>query len=299
MDDQEFTRRLFTPISLEGTAYLSKTTWPISTVFRLYLENVNWVSNAETASGPTPSAPPEYMEFLVGIDALQRLQDRKLIAFHKEVSEKVVASGKLSEPLDAADQIEAVRQGHEVRVDPDGSWVITREEKTPVLRIGSVDPMDADFLTFCQCFMLNPTLRTFELTAEEIDPFYADVPTDGLAKLDLETRSLLQVLFFVAHGVEVPAEHINSGIAPTTSGGDGSHFDWSQVMRGLISIRHCKGRRAPDCAWIAVSYNDYWFYIDERDRDSKATFCLLLEISRLELNAPSTSGPILTLPLGN
>ena len=69
LDDQEFTRRLFTPISLEGVAYLAKTTWPISTVFRLYLENLNWVPNAETASGPTPRNPPEYAEFLAGVEA--------------------------------------------------------------------------------------------------------------------------------------------------------------------------------------------------------------------------------------
>ena len=49
LDVTEFTRRLFTPLTLEGAAYLGKTTWPISTVFRLYLENLNWVSNSETA----------------------------------------------------------------------------------------------------------------------------------------------------------------------------------------------------------------------------------------------------------
>ena len=53
LDDQEFTRRLFTPQTLEGILYLAKTTWPIATVFRLYLENLNWVSNAQSASGPT------------------------------------------------------------------------------------------------------------------------------------------------------------------------------------------------------------------------------------------------------
>src|SRR5262245_27720115 len=58
-DDAEFTRKLFTPITLEGAVYLARTTWPISTVFRLYLENLNWVSNAQTASGPTPKHPPE------------------------------------------------------------------------------------------------------------------------------------------------------------------------------------------------------------------------------------------------
>src|SRR5262249_53938050 len=43
LDDQEFTRKLFPPIPLDGLIYLAKTTWPIATVFRLYLENLNWV----------------------------------------------------------------------------------------------------------------------------------------------------------------------------------------------------------------------------------------------------------------
>src|SRR5262245_36450667 len=65
-DEAEFTRRLFNPLSLEGVVYLAKTTWDISTVFRLYLENLNWVPNAQTISGPTPARPPEYEEFLRG-----------------------------------------------------------------------------------------------------------------------------------------------------------------------------------------------------------------------------------------
>ena len=83
-DDQEFTRKLFTPLPLEGIAYLSRTTWPISVVFRLWLENINWVSNAETASGPTPEKPPIFEEFLRGMEALQRLQDQKKIRMFAE-----------------------------------------------------------------------------------------------------------------------------------------------------------------------------------------------------------------------
>src|SRR5262245_58932859 len=74
-DEIEFTRRLFNPLSLEGAAYLAKTTWPISTVFRLYLENLNWVSNAQSISGPTPKEPPQFADFLRGVEVLQRLQD--------------------------------------------------------------------------------------------------------------------------------------------------------------------------------------------------------------------------------
>ncbi len=91
LDDEEFTRRLFTPISLNGAVYLSRTTWPISTVFRLYLENLNWVSNAETASGPTPRCAPEYAQFLEGIQALQELQDAQLVQQHIVEQEQIVA----------------------------------------------------------------------------------------------------------------------------------------------------------------------------------------------------------------
>src|SRR5262245_47885973 len=76
-DETEFARRLFTPITLKGVIYLAQTTWPISTVFRLYLENLNWVPNAQTTSGPTPdqlTSPPQFEEFLRGVAALRRLQ---------------------------------------------------------------------------------------------------------------------------------------------------------------------------------------------------------------------------------
>ena len=114
----------------------------------------------------------------------------------------------------------------------------------------------------------------------------------------METRSLLQVLFFVAHGVELPPEHVASGIAPQTRGPDGTLFDWQQVTRGLFRVSSAAGKKPPPCAHVSVCYNGYWFYIDERDRDTKATFALLVELSRLELGAKAGSSPILTLPLG-
>ena len=75
IDDTEFTRKLFTPLTLDGVVYLVRTTWPIATVFRLYLENLNWVPNAELASGPTPRNAPDFADFLRGVTALQELFD--------------------------------------------------------------------------------------------------------------------------------------------------------------------------------------------------------------------------------
>ncbi len=148
----------------------------------------------ETASGPTPNSPPEFAEFLAGIEALQRLQDRKLVALYHETSRTVVAAGSASEALDASAQLAATNDGNKMIRAADGSWTIYREDRKPVLRVGDIDTFDEDFQIFCRSFKLNPNLRSFALTTDEVDPFYVGMPAEGLPNLDLETRSLLQVL---------------------------------------------------------------------------------------------------------
>ena len=298
LDDEEFTRRLFSPISLEGAAYLSKTTWPISTVFRLYLENLNWVSNAETASGPTPVEPPDYATFLEGVQALQRLHDRNLITLFSEDREKSVSSTFALSENNAKNAIESIQKDLELKASTEGVTLI-RHEKQPVMRVDQIADGDSDWFVFCDAFKLNPTLRTFDLNSGKLDPFLKDMPKSGLETLDLETRSLLQVLFFVSQGVDVPREHLTSGIAPRTNGYGNSTepFDWQQVLGGLFRVCSAKCKKRPPCAHIAVQYKGYWYYIDERDRDSKATFALLIEVSRLELESAKSKAPLLTLPL--
>jgi hypothetical protein len=298
IDDQEFTRRLFTPITLEGITYLSKTTWPIATVFRLYLENLNWVSNAETASGPTPREAPEYAEFLAGILALQRLRDRSEAVLHYEEREERTSDGVPASDGIAAAALEAAKAGLEYRKDDKDRWSVVKKRQQPVLRIGRLADNDPDLQAFCRAFKLDASKRTFDLTTEKLDPFLANTPAGGLSVLDMETRSLLQVLFFVAHGVSIPPAHMASGVAPQTMGPDGQVFDWDQVLGGLFKVCWADGKRPPACAHVAVRYCGYWFYIDKRDRDTMSTFHLLGELSRLELGAKTGTGPILTLPLG-
>lgn len=297
LDDSEFTRRLFTPITLDGTAYLARTTWPISTVLRLYLENLNWVSNAETASGPTPRDVPEFAAFLSGVRALQRLQDRKLVALFSEEKAERATDAVPAGPQTPAAAVEAAKAGFEYRRDGDG-FVVVKKAVRPVLRVGALPAGDPDFAAFCAAFKLDPARRTFPLTTDELDPFLDGAPPAGLDQLDLETRSLLQVLFFVAHGVAVPPCHAASGAAPQTFGPDDRGFDWDEVLGGLFRVEWAAGRHPPACAAVAVRYRDHWFYIADADRDSKATFALLVEVSRLELGAKAGTAPILTLPLG-
>lgn len=295
LDDSEFARRLFTPLSLEGVIYLAKTTWPIQTVFRLYLENLNWVPNSQTASGPTPALAPPASEFLEGMQALQRLQQTGDIVFGSDDSKQTIG-GAVSAPT-ADNAIAAAQQGLEVNQQPDKTWRLQRPGRQFVLHVNPAVLDSADMKTLRRIFKLKRASH-FDVTVEQLEPF-AELGPEGFAQVDLETRSLLQALFFVAHGVEVPADHLERGLARRTRRPDGTPFDWEPVLRGLFKVKSAPGDCGDEAAQVAVNYSGHCFFIEATDAETKSTFALLMELARLEVPAGQSSrAPILTIPLG-
>jgi hypothetical protein len=301
LDDQEFTRKLFTPLPVDGVIYLAKTTWPISTVFRLYLENLNWVPNAQAASGPTPKQVPEMTEFLQGMAVLQVLQDRAEIVFGVEDREERLGGPLPAGAISARDLVEAAKNGYEYRADDkDASWTLIKKSPHAIMR---VDPQALDspeVQDLVRVFHLKPGLAEYSITEESLIPFRSTFPSEGLTNLDLETRSLLQALYYVSHGIDIPPEHVKRRLAPMTLDSQGEPFDWALVMSNFFRVHSvkAKGNERPPDAHVAVQYKDYWFYIDATDRDTKATFSLLMELARLELSGKVGTGPQLTLPIG-
>ncbi len=297
LDDQEFTRKLFTPLPLDGIIYLAKTTWPIATVFRLYLENLNWVPNAQSASGPTPRSAPVYREFLDGVRGLQALQDRGQVVFRVEERAEVQGSPLPAGSVTARDVVEAAKSGYEYRLDDAGTWTLLKKSTQPVLLVDPVAADSADMRDVARAFKLKAGLTRFPITQESFSPFPATYPKEGVTGIDLETRSLLQALYFVSHGIEVPVEHTTAGLVTVTQEPGGAPFDWRQVTDGLFRVRSVKGDTRPATAHVGVPYKGYWFYIDETDQDTKSTFSLLVELSRLDLAGKPGPGPVPTLPI--
>src|SRR5262245_5316565 len=298
LDDQDFTRKLFTPLPLDGLIYLAKTTWPISTVFSLYLENLNWVSNAQTASGPTPRQAPVFEEFRRGIQALQTLQDRGQIVFGTEEKTETQGSPLPAASVTGRDLLEAAKSGYEYRLNEAGThWVLIKRSAQPVLLVdpGAVDSLEME--AAARAFRLKRGVLRFVITQDSLGPFPATYPTEGVTSLDVETRSLLQALYYVSHGIEIPEEHVTAGLVTVTRDPTGRPFDWRTLTDGLFRVRSVKGPEVPPNAHVAVPYRDYWFYIEDTDQDSKATFSLLMELSRLELGGKGGSAPVLTLPV--
>ncbi|HEY4375289.1 MAG TPA: hypothetical protein VGN52_25420 [Burkholderiales bacterium] len=299
IDDAEFTRKLFTPLTLEGVIYLANTTWPIGTVFRLYLENLNWVPNAELASGPTPARAPPYSSFVYGVLALQQLQQDGRVRFATEERFEPAGSPIPAAKVDAADVIEAAKSGFELRRDEGAAtWTLGKRTRQPVLFLDpKVKDTDAARV-FTRAFHLKPGVFKYDVTVDGLPPYSEEADGQGGTLLDLEPRSLLQAMYFVSHGVDVPPEHSASGLARTTLTDDGSVFNWKDVTFNLFHVQWKKGSEPPKNAHVAVRYHDYWFYIDDADHDTKATFSLLMELTRLDLQGKQGDQPILTLPLG-
>ncbi len=296
IDDAEFTRKLFTPLTLDGLLYLAKTTWPIGTVFRLYLENLNWVPNAEFASGPTPEVAPRYSEFLFGILALQNLQQQGRVVFTTEERFEPAGSPIPASLVTAASLIEAAKNGMEMRANQGGAtWTLGRRIRQPVVHFDPAMQDSAPMRTFARTFNLKPGVAKYDVTVDMLPPFRRGA--DGHEVLDLETRSLLQAMYFVSHGVDIPPEHRERGVARTTRTEDGGVFDWRKVTEGLFRARWSKGDAPPPNAHVAITYQGYWFYVDAADHESKSTFSLLMELTRLDMQGKPGDRPVLTLPI--
>ncbi|MGB5422369.1 MAG: hypothetical protein WBN03_09425 [Desulfobacterales bacterium] len=132
---------------------------------------------------------------------------------------------------------------------------------------------------------LSPHRNTFQITDH-----VTDVKED---EISIQTRSLSAMMAFMAKGVVVPPEHLANGWVidyriPTPEGGE----------TGLIPFRMLSSKERPINTFAAVRYRDHWFYIENRDIDSKRALGLIIALFRVLAPTGGGAAPILTLPTG-
>ena len=111
------------------------------------------------------------------------------------------------------------------------------------------------------------------------------------SRVSVQTRSLYDVLKDFSTGVEVPAEHLEAGIA--------EHLGRTVADdEAILVIRSSKER--PDDATVAVPFRDHWYSIAADDGRSKRAFGFIRTYLGVRLADPSRSGnvPVLTIPAG-
>ena len=108
------------------------------------------------------------------------------------------------------------------------------------------------------------------------------------------SRSLLQVMVEYAAYIDVPESDISEGrvyAAKQESAETEAQFP------PLTRVHN--GASKPDDAFVAVSYRDHWFWIDDRDIYSKVMFNFLMTLfSFTERGESEQMAPIITVPTG-
>jgi hypothetical protein len=120
-------------------------------------------------------------------------------------------------------------------------------------------------------------------------PVFLGIGKPSQAAIQLRTRSLYDLFSIAAASVEVPEEHLQSGLAvPLPPPGAAGRN---------IQIRGSK--RCPGGAMIAVKHHGWWYSIDGTDTESKLTFRVLealMEVRMAEA-AGQKAAPVLTVPV--
>ena len=135
-------RRFSTPISAETLLFLTKTSWPVSTVMRLWAERLNGVPNAPTASGPQREFVPDFSRFQRIARLLQVAQDLELAIVFPEERDTFLGGPLPASAISASAVADATKNGLEYRPRGDGAtWILVRKETKLVLQ---VNPAAAD-----------------------------------------------------------------------------------------------------------------------------------------------------------
>ena len=101
------------------------------------------------------------------------------------------------------------------------------------------------------------------------------------------TRSMLQVLGALSDGVDIPEMHLERNLVPPNR-------DTNSAERPLLRIR--SGDSPPDDTFIAVKYEDAWFWIDNSDWASKRTIVAIMFLFTLADTGEQESLPMITIP---
>ena len=126
----------------------------------------------------------------------------------------------------------------------------------------------------------NQFARSINATIGQTSYIFGVPSVKDKQSIDIVTRSLLGVMFYLSGGVEVPEQDTVEGRVTVTKTDEGQVFDWAEITGELLRIHNSPNR--PVDVRLLIFYRDYWFYINDSDLVSKSTFSLLAQIYALQ-----------------
>jgi hypothetical protein len=158
-----------------------------------------------------------------------------------------------------------------------------REAVVMFLRPGEDEAIAAPNQKIRELLGLDAQAREFTIV------YGAEASSD--TEIAILSRSMLQILTDVASHIDVPPADVAEGrvYSPQRTP------EQQRMFPALVNVRH--GSSQPDDAHVGVRYREQWFWIDDRDRQSKLIFTfLMLMFSLTETGATQAGAPVITVP---
>lgn len=111
-------------------------------------------------------------------------------------------------------------------------------------------------------------------------------------ELGITTRSIVNMVEILAARIEIPQRDIDHGVV--------AKYPAAGALGQKLAIHYSLEK--PEHAYVSVRHRDGWFYIDERDGDTKRYFKLLGSLWSLAVASSLADGPaapVLTVPVSN
>ena len=125
---------------------------------------------------------------------------------------------------------------------------------------------------------------------KEITVTYGSIPRNE-QEMAMLTRSIMQIMVVLAGQIDVPQEHVSEGqTVPSLDTPDST----DEKIGQLIKIK--SGKDEPEKAFVAVKYENHWFWIDKRDFTSKRVFAFLMILFSLTETGSKEGLPLVTIP---
>jgi hypothetical protein len=129
-------------------------------------------------------------------------------------------------------------------------------------------------------------LLGLQLDAEEYTLTFGLTPRSS-TEIAVLTRSMLEVILEYGSGIDLSRAGDAEGRARPVAGTVGPS---SKIVNILM------GPSAPADAYAAIPYRGRWFWIDDRDLQSKLRFTFLMILSSLAETGQSSVAPVITVP---
>jgi hypothetical protein len=106
------------------------------------------------------------------------------------------------------------------------------------------------------------------------------------------TRSMLDMLTETAAGVDIPAAHLTDGrVTKPLMGNAEGRINIQQ----LVHVHSSEHKPDAKDTFAAIQYQGYWFWVDERDLNSKRGLSFLMALFTLASPGTSIAPPVLTI----